>query len=365
MLLFSQLACIDLRVPSPRLAADEAPTVLLAPASGRPVPTNLHWLVVADESTDAVSLDGKFVAPVPLWDDDSLSACAGCRVVVVGAALMPNAQYDLHVGERTASFQTGDAADLAAPVVTTALRVSDGCAVLRLVGDEPVWVVPAVSSTDSARLGVDPIWPSTQVEVSVDLHSASSAPTLHLAFRDLADNQVEATFGPLENLVSPQWAISEVLSNPAGPEPTQEWVEILRLGSGPGSLAGFRIGDESATDSLPEVIVEAGQRALAVPAGFNEHEPSDVSASSGTPIVRIRGGTLGESGLANGGETVLLLDPVGRIESAFTPSFDASSTSWSGRSLERIRPAGCDVRANVAPNQTHSATPGAVNSVER
>ncbi len=118
-----------------------------------------------------------------------------------------------------------------------------------------------------------------------------------------------ATTEPLATLT-----ISEVCADPHGPEPRQEWVELLNFGVVPVSLAGTALADRA--DQHGDVISSAlalppGARALLVADGFDPRHPDDPDVPDGTPLIRV-GASLASGGLSNAGEPLFLRDAHGR-----------------------------------------------------
>lgn len=343
-----------------------APITLLSPPAGTPAPTNLARLVVASERHGELSLvdpSGRAVALAP----DDAGACGRqapvCLSRRVAESLSPEVVYQVVAGDERTSFATGTAPDTLAPEGRVSALTSDGCTVFRLLAAEPVW---AELVGDDGRVAVgDGLARNHELAVDFRQLSEEGVRSARVELVDGADNRASIPLGDLAWVPRSSWALSEVLANPAGPEPEEEWVELVRLAADPGTLDGLRISDGSGQDALPDLVVSPGERVLVVPQGYSEIDGSDVAPAPGTRLARIEGATLGEGGLANTGETVFLLDASGTPLSAFTPGANMSSASWAGRSVERRRLDACDVAANVAPNAGHAATPGARNSVEQ
>ncbi|MEQ8892543.1 MAG: lamin tail domain-containing protein, partial [Sandaracinaceae bacterium] len=113
-------------------------------------------------------------------------------------------------------------------------------------------------------------------------------------------------------------SIEEVRADPLGPEPRQEYVEVLNWGDETVDLLGFSITDRASSegDFIPRTArLAPGQRALIVGAAFDPEEGSDPEVPPGTPLIRLEG-ALGTGGLANRGEPVFLRDPEMRRISA-------------------------------------------------
>ncbi|MBW2261433.1 MAG: lamin tail domain-containing protein [Deltaproteobacteria bacterium] len=129
--------------------------------------------------------------------------------------------------------------------------------------------------------------------------------------------------------------ITEVLLNPAGPEPAQEFVEVANPGPDAIDIGGYLLHDDDpdAPDEIPEgTAIPAGGVVLLVAEGFVTDGP-DPSPAEGCPLVRLDG-SLGRSGLRNsGGESVYLLSPDGSI-SSFYPN--VLGTTGQGVSAHRV-----------------------------
>lgn len=147
------------------------------------------------------------------------------------------------------------------------------------------------------------------------------------------------------------FVIDEVLANPVGPEPAQEWVELVNDGSVAGSLAGLRLADVGGEVVLPDVLVPPGGRVLVVGDAFEPSSKFDPAPAPGTPLVRVP--ALGKDGLGNAGEPLELLAPDG----APLSSFPAVKTK-AGRSVYRVATKSLNDFATSTPG---GATPGAPN----
>ena len=149
--------------------------------------------------------------------------------------------------------------------------------------------------------------------------------------------------------------LNEVYANPVGPEPAQEWVEILNDGRAAVALAGYVLRDEGGSTALPDASLAAGSYALVVGDSFVADDEVDPRPAEGTTLVRVA--ALGKAGLANQGEALTLLDPNGVVMSRF-PAIKPRS----GVSIARLAPEALDDDPGAfAPSPNGSATPGAPN----
>lgn len=141
---------------------------------------------------------------------------------------------------------------------------------------------------------------------------------MQLTATDEAGNR---TIAPLTLRMASELArlsITEVRADPRGPEPDQEFIELLNYGEASIDLKGFSISD---SPDDPGIVIEQSQlvfpnaRALLVADDFNAEELQDDAPLPGTLLVRV-GKSLTRSGLANAGEDIFLRDPTGRRISA-------------------------------------------------
>ncbi len=138
--------------------------------------------------------------------------------------------------------------------------------------------------------------------------------------------------------------ITELLIDPVGQEPSQEFVEIYNPGPGPVDLGMYRLSDEDPSgavdptalgDALPAgTVLRPGALAILVPMSFSLSGP-DPSPVEDCEIVRLDS-SLGRSGLRNsGGEPVYLIDASGLVVSHYPNTL---GTVTQGESVQRIAP---------------------------
>jgi hypothetical protein len=106
-------------------------------------------------------------------------------------------------------------------------------------------------------------------------------------------------------------SIGEVLADPIGSEPSQEYIELANYGRQPIALLGCSLSDKP--DELGmriehDVTLPAGARALLVSDAFEIESALDVPPAPGAILVRM-GAALTRAGLANSGEALFLRDP--------------------------------------------------------
>jgi hypothetical protein len=167
---------------------------------------------------------------------------------------------------------------------------------------------------------------------------------------------------------SAQVVISEIMYDPAGPENTDEFVELFNAGSSDSvRFDGWSLGDGTGTDLLVGrnrgMVLAPGGYALVLDADyFGNSSAYDALVPAEALILTVSGSTLGSAGLSNSSpENVTLFRPDGSVEdmAATTPG------NAPGHSDERIDPWAPGDRDNWAESRTLHGTPGFRNSVTR
>jgi hypothetical protein len=280
----------------------------------------------------------------------SLPASVSCSVSIAAGALDA-------AGAVIASGPIGVFEDAAAPDVTppvlgdVSVEVAGPCLAVTFSTDE------ASSGTVSVVAGgVEVDTPAgsgqTRFDLGIPLGSLppSSAATVTVTATDLAGNSAtSAPFAFTTPAALPPIAITEVLANPAGPEPQQEYVELRNLGDADVPLAGLRLQDSKGGDDLPAETLAAGGYALVVTATYDPDEGSDPSPRAGTLLVRVDT-RIGADGLSNSGEAVQLVQGAA-VVSSYGGWVSVSAGSWNGNAVHRLVQTACDSAAawNHAP----------------
>lgn len=158
----------------------------------------------------------------------------------------------------------------------------------------------------------------------------------------------------------PHLVINEVMADPAGPEPDQEWVELYNDGSQPVNLAGWTLVDEQDAVALPAYEVAPSGYLLLVNDTYSSIAGLDVVPDADAALLYLP--RLGKSGLANSGEALRLVDESRMVVS----TFPATPKPLSGVSVARRAPwlTGADVGA-FALHAAGGASPGAPNRTAR
>jgi hypothetical protein len=340
---------------------------MVAPASGAAgIPTNLARVLVRfSESVagvDATSLQ-LFGGDRGVESDVSSaeSWCAGCYEIQPRGPLGPGLLHEVRTtaAVRDAegnppfpaeppSFSTGAGPDGTPPLLWLPdVRVSGGCLLARWLSDEPA--TSEVLGAFDGRL--------VAVHEAAALLSTPGTISFHVESADAADNR--ASLGPLEAtfVPTPTLVITEVMANPVGAEPAQEWVEIANLGGEDVSLAGLLLADEGGDDPFPDVTLPVGAVGLVVGEAYDPLEGSDPPPGPGAILLRVPG-SLGQSGLRNSGERVEVRDAFGTVWSSYGGYVDTASPA--GQSAVRTDLLGCDRPEAWTASATAASTPGAL-----
>jgi hypothetical protein len=156
------------------------------------------------------------------------------------------------------------------------------------------------------------------------------------------------TLGPMPHVI-----LNEAQANPLGPEPAQEWVELVNDGSVAANLGGYVLADIGGTTTLPDALLPPGGYALIVNETFVEDDELDPPPAPGTLLLRVA--KLGLNGLSNSGEPLKLIDTEGQVVSRFP----ATPKPKAGRSVSRVKPDAPDgIAASFADSEP---TPGILN----
>jgi Lamin Tail Domain len=334
------------------------------PAGAAQVPVNLNGVIVRFPAeiawgSSGLSLcgDGLAVPTSPPAPTDCADGGSGvCYRVDLQGGLPPNAACSVALAPGAVDaggaplapgvigvFQDAAAPDLTPPVIgDVAVQVSGPCLQVAFSTDEPAAGTVALQS-DGAEVDTPAGAGQTTFQVAIPLRGLppSVAATVSVNAVDLAGNLASsAPFAFTTPPAVPPLAITEVLANPAGPEPQQEYVELRNLGDDPVSLAGLRLADSKGGDDLPDQTLAAGGYALVVTSSYDPAEGSDPPPRAGTLLARVDS-RLGADGLSNSGEAVQLL--LGdTVVSSYGGWVSVSAGSWNGKAVHRLVQSACD-----------------------
>jgi hypothetical protein len=181
----------------------------------------------------------------------------------------------------------------------------------------------------------------------------ASLAVLRVAAVDAAGRESHASLDVMTSPAAPRVILSEVLANPLGAEPDEEWVELLNDSTVPADLTGYVLKDADGSTPLPAAQLAPGAFALVVNQPFVEDDGQDPAPAPGTMILRVS--KLGKGGLKNSGEPLSLVAPDGAVVSRMP----AVPKTKAGQSLARVTPESPD--GDMASFAAGAPTPGAPN----
>ncbi len=355
------------------------------------VPPNLPVLQVGfDRPVSGVTPGGLWLRPVggaglggaavsgtaePL-DEGCPAARSCCYRFFPKTPLQPDTRYVLKwseavrdpwdqpvAGSGASGFTTAATADTRPPAVSAPrLEADGGCVTAVFQTDEPTRARVALWQAGQEVFCAElPQW-STSHQAQVPASGAAGTLSLLLEAWDAVGLRGSWGPEPLPAELPPAVAISEVLANPAGPEPRQEFVEILNLGATAVELEGWWITDDPGRqgDPLPPVSLAPGAVGLVVPSGYDPQGGADPAPAPAAVLISLQSGTLGSGGLSNSGEPVLLLTPQGQVASAYGGQPDSGATPANGQSVRRSLGGGCAERGPWELHPDGTSSPGRV-----
>jgi hypothetical protein len=227
--------------------------------------------------------------------------------------------------------------------------VEDDRLILRGPEVETFWLLEAASLTltlpvaSGQRVIVRGLVPASTVEFSVTvLDTAGRATSAHAVVNTRS--------------VQPHVVISEVFADAVGPEPAQEWIELVNDGKAPVDLDRWVLEDVGGAVLLPSHRLDPGAFVLLVSEGFSQQTTWDVTPAPGTALLYLP--SLGKNGLANSGEPLLLRSPDRTVIS----HFPAMPRPKPGVSVARTAPSALDDDpSSFALHDVPGASPGAPN----
>jgi hypothetical protein len=176
---------------------------------------------------------------------------------------------------------------------------------------EGVQVVSALSYANAFELALDVSFALSSLRSPEAGAAELGTVGVVLRARDLAGNERELpiSFGPTPT--SAAVVIDEVLADPRGKEPAQEWVELLNSALTPSSLMGFTLSTDLAARGrvlTGAVVLAPHERALLVSPTFDPHDLADGALPAGLRLVSLDG----PLSLSNGAANLYLRDGQGR-----------------------------------------------------
>ena len=210
--------------------------------------------------------------------------------------------------QQAPSFVASSCAYDEQPVAGVCVRVEHGRLLVHGALDEAALL--SLSSVDQAAVrSVSALSYASAFELALVVPSDTSHAVLRAL--DLAGNAAEL---PLAYTPAPDLAavtIDEVLADPRGKEPAQEWVELLNSALTPSSLMGFTLSTdpgERGRAITGAVVLAPEERALLVGPDFDARDLADGALPAGVRLLALDGSL----SIANAGATLYLRDALGR-----------------------------------------------------
>lgn len=169
----------------------------------------------------------------------------------------------------------------------------------------------------------------------------------------------------ISGVVGHSIAITEILADPLGLEPSQEFIEIYNYGGEVVELSGWMIddnGDKNGDLLPPSTTLAPNDAAIIVGPKFDSQGGNDPPPEPGTQLIVLEG-TIGSSGLKNTAvESIQLYDADGNLVSAYPGGDDVPGE---GVSIERvIAELPDDDPLAFRPNPESASTPGRVPTLQ-
>jgi hypothetical protein len=277
-----------------------------------------------------------------------------------------------------ATFVTAAADDTTPPILAAVFTARGPCVYADLTAAEPLALdLVAGDVHDLAVTGGGPVRLAVRL---ADLDVAPGDPIAGvLIATDLADNRSELPFTAVVDASyaagRPPLGLAEILANPRGAEPRQEFVELAdpRPGGSPAEWpdlfladlpwpdvsAALAAGDDPPGDPLPAFHVAPGARVVVVASGFDPDAGDDPAPAPGTVLLRVDA-SIGAGGLKNAGEPLTLYAWSGGEPALLATYGDFVATdapAHAGRSVV-ADPAACDLPRAWGSHPYATSAPG-------
>lgn len=294
-----------------------------------------HWLAVSET-----------LPALTVWSLRAAPSLADAR----GATLLQ---------ERRIALATSAVRDRTPPVLgEVGLVQGDGCVVVRTRSSEAADARLSASWTDSVQRTAGVL----EHELALAVPTAPVAGAqLRLDVLDAAGQRGAPWLRRLDLAPIAPLVISEVLADPLGADPDQEWVELYNRSDRAVDLEGWALRDLAAGSdggALPALRVAPHGYVLVVGPRYRPGSGPDPFPGASVPLARLRS-PLGGRGLANRGAPVFLYGPEGVLASSASGRVGvAAETPGPGRSAQRRSPSACDVATSWLRSAETGPTPG-------
>ncbi len=192
----------------------------------------------------------------------------------------------------------------------------------------------------------------------------STETSIDLVIEDINGNNIPMTL-PLTGVLAEGVVLTEILADPLGPEPAQEFIEIANIGIETADISGWMIDDNGDTngDLIPEgTYLQSGQVAILVSPEFDMNAAADPSPHP-EALVIILDSALGSNGLKNSAaESIELYNREGRLQSSYSGEIGTPKEGVSVIRRAAELPEGVPGAYVPAPNG--SSSPGVVSRLQ-
>ncbi len=227
----------------------------------------------------------------------------------------------------------------------------------RFTTDEPASVSLTVAKGQASGGVLSEPWQTAHHIAVAGLNSEADV-SVAIQVEDINENKTEfeqIVLGTDGHPVS----ITEVLADPIGPEPAQEFVEIVNFGSEEVDISGWMVDDNEDANGplIPDgTLLGPGQVGVLVSSSFDPNDNQD-PAPNASALVIVLENSVGSNGLKNSeAETVELYDGEGRLVSQYRGQTGNPKEGHSAIRLSSELPDGDLLAFSLEPNAT--PTPG-------
>lgn len=273
-----------------------------------------------------------------VFGDDSFSECVSLRA----DGVVPDGSYSFPValGETSldpapllvgaiASTEPAECLEPEQPFATGCIEVLDDRATVRAPEAASLWTIAGAGASllatpaSGGRFLLPDLVPSTPYHLDVGFFDSAGA--IH-----------ETQISIATSAHRPHVVINEVLANPLGAEPAQEWIELVNDGSLSVELEGFVLADSAGPSVLPAHLLTPNAFVILAREDFQRDDGSDVPVPAGVAVLTLT--ALGKNGLTNSGELLELRTP----EAVVLSRFPALPKPKAGISVARRSPEALD-----------------------
>lgn len=181
---------------------------------------------------------------------------------------------------------------------------------------------------------------------------------IEVGFFDAGGTELRTKVAIATSAARPHVVINEVLANPLGGEPAQEWIELVNDGSQAVELEGWALSDSSGASLLPSFTLAPKAFVILAREDFQRDDGSDVPVPPSVAVLALP--TLGKNGLTNSGERLELRSASGEVMS----EFPALPKPKAGISVARREPSAVDDASDsFGFHAEPGASPGAPNTL--